>query len=121
MTVSEFYEQISGDYLGVKQRLKDDKRIIRMLSLLTQDDNFRILTEAILQKDYRTAFNSVHTIKGICLNLGIGTLLVPVNELTEELRSGNPAKDVFALYEGVKKEYERCITLISELLANAAI
>lgn len=120
MTVQCFYEKTGGDYAGVKQRLRDDKRILRMLSLLLKDESFALLSDSMAIKDYETAFRAVHTIKGICLNLGLSSLFVPVNELTEKLRGGAPTSDLDSLYEAVKIAYLGCMDMISELLASVS-
>lgn len=46
------------------------------------------LRAALGAKDTETAFKAAHSLKGVLANLGLTTLLVPAQTMTEILRSG---------------------------------
>jgi len=95
MNVKECYEAIGGDYESMKRRFLKDDRIQRFALMFLKDGSMDDLREGMREKDCDKAFLAAHTLKGVCLNLGLTGLLAPVSEITEELR----AKD----HEGASK------------------
>ena len=56
--------------------------------------------------DTPTAFRAVHTLKGVALNLGLGSLAHASSQMTEALRGQDSLpENVQVLYEAVQKEY----------------
>lgn len=115
MTVQEFYQQINGDYEGVLQRLMDDERIRKFLNRFPEEKLYEQLNEAIAQEDYAGAFRCAHSIKGVCMNLGISVLQKSSSELCEALRDGKKPANLNELYEAVKEDYGHVIRGIEQL------
>ena len=74
MTLEECYRALGGSYSDVLARLIDDKMITKYLNKFTQDTCYRDIFTALENNDYETAFRAAHTLKGICLNLGLENL-----------------------------------------------
>lgn len=87
MKLTEFYTQINGDYTDVITRFGTQQRTQRFVSLFATDTSYNQFITAMNAKDYQEAFRAIHTLKGICLNLGFTSLLTPVSEITELLRN----------------------------------
>lgn len=115
MTVQEFYQQINGDYEGVLQRLMDDERIRKFVKRFPEEKLYEQLNDAIAREDYADAFRCVHSIKGVCMNLGMSVLQKSSSELCEALRDGKKPENLKELYEAVKEDYEHVIRGIGEL------
>lgn len=90
MRLQEFYQAMGADYQVIHQRLQDDRRIQKYLFQTLEDPSFSLLRQSMEAQDYTAAFRAAHSIKGICLNLELNTLLRPMEALVEELRGGAP-------------------------------
>ena len=89
MNVKKCYEIMNGDYEDVKSRFLTDARIRRFALLFLNDGSMEGLRAAMLDKDCEKGFQAAHTLKGVCLNLGLTGLYVPVMKITGMLRDGD--------------------------------
>ena len=106
MKLDEFFRCVGGDYGEAKARFQNDERIVRFLGMFPGDDSMQNLTNAMDAGDTSTAFRAVHTLKGVALNLGLGSLAHMSSQMTEALRGQDSMPDnVQPLYEAVQKEY----------------
>ena len=71
MNVKECYEAIGGDYESMKRRFLKDDRIQRFALMFLKDGSMDDLREGMREKDCDKAFLAAHTLKGVCLNLGL--------------------------------------------------
>ena len=79
---------------------------------------FNGVTDAIAaldRQDYQEAFRYAHTIKGICLNLGLTTLLQSSIALADNLRAGQADSSTPALFQALRRDYEDAVTAIRSL------
>lgn len=90
MTIQEFYESMGVDYQNVLRRLSSETLAKKYLLKLREDPSFSHLTRAMEEEAYQDAFAAAHTLKGVCLNLGLETLGEASSCLTELLRTHNP-------------------------------
>lgn len=93
-----------ADTEGILDRFMQDvdfyaERFERFL----EDKNFRLLGQAIEEKDCRTAFAAAHSLKGLAGNMGLTFLQTVVNELVELLRA-EQTEGLTARYEAVMSE-----------------
>ena len=107
MNLEEFYKDLGGDYSEMLSRFQSDDRIRRFLGMLSGDDSMSSLTAAVQAGDAQTAFRAVHTLKGVSLNLGLGSLAAACSAMTEALRGSDKLPEDPALYENVCREYAR--------------
>lgn len=73
MKLDEFFRCVGGGYGEAKARFQNDERIVRFLNMFPGDTT--------------TAFRAVHTLKGVALNLGLGSLAHASSQMTEALRA----------------------------------
>lgn len=73
MKLDEFFRCVGGGYGEAKARFQNDERIVRFLNMFPGDAT--------------TAFRAVHTLKGVALNLGLGSLAHASSQMTEALRA----------------------------------
>lgn len=114
MTLEQMYKQLGGDYNDVRLRIPSETLIRRFAVKFLSDTTFKDLTDGIAAGDWEKAFRAAHTMKGVALNLGFGTLCRTSSELTEALRSREPLQDM-ALFEAVKSAYAEAVDAIKAI------
>ena len=115
MTIQECYQNIGANYDEILGRIGKPERIEKYLKLFLKDDSYSGLCSAMEAKDYKQAFACVHNLKGVCLNLSLGSLATEASELCELLRGGEPKVGTEEMFAKVKKSYENVIANISKL------
>lgn len=114
MTVKECYESMGSDYEAVLGRLGSEGMVKRFALKFPNDPSYSNLEKAIAEQNAEEAFRAAHTLKGICLNLGLDRLYKVSAELTEKLR-GREFVDYEASYADVQKEYANTISAIQNM------
>lgn len=115
MEVMEVYAILGEDYNEVLERIGKEAWIAKYLKKFADDSCREGLNKAVEDKDWEEAFKCAHSIKGLALNLGLGTLLKISSELSDVFRNGEPSSDPTELMEALNNEYERIIAIVSEL------
>lgn len=115
MTLEECYKEMGADLQEVLRRLKTEERIGKFLKLILTDTNYELLCKALEEKNYEQAFTHIHNLKGLAMNLGLTPLLVPAQELCEELRDGEPERDLNPLLAEVAAAYQKVIGIVERL------
>jgi len=108
LSLEEFYKAVGGSHAEVQSRLVNDRLIVKFLMKFPDDPSYAVLCVSIEHEDYEEAFRAAHTLKGVCLNLGLSNLAHCAIALTELLRSANGHVDqmqLIALMGQIKKEY----------------
>ena len=59
-----------------------------MVGIAVKDTKIAALDAAVREKDYKSAFELAHGLKGMYANLSLTPLSVPLSEITELLRAG---------------------------------
>ncbi len=108
------YKKLGGDYGDVRLRIPSEALIRRFAVKFLTDTTFKDLSEGVSSQDWEKAFRAAHTMKGVALNLGFGTLCKTSSALTEALRSREPLEDM-ALYDAVKASYDEAVEAIKAL------
>lgn len=117
MTVKECYAKIGGNYEDVLRRLSDEARIERFLGKFLQDRSYPDLLLSIEQENVQEAFRAAHSLKGICLNLGLSALAQSSSQLTEALRGCAEFSDSAGeLLRQVTADYEKTVRFIKALI-----
>lgn len=114
MTLKECYDEIGADYDDVMRRLRSEDRVKRFLKLFLMDQSFETLSDAMNRQDYPAAFNAVHTMKGICMNLSFTALQEACCELTENLRDRQGHSDTERIFGHIKEIYMKTVSAIQD-------
>lgn len=101
MTVKEVYEACGGGYDEMFSKFHDDKIIATFLKMFLRDESFNYCAEKLAADDTKGAFEAVHNLKGMVLNLNLVSMMAPVYAVTEDLRRGDiaAAKEHFVWLE----------------------
>lgn len=116
MSLKECYDIIGADYEDVMRRLREEGRVERFLGMFCRDRSFEELCAAMERGDYDGAFNAVHTMKGICMNLGFTALQQACCALTENLRDRRGNSDTAGIFEHTKEIYMKTVSAIGNHL-----
>lgn len=118
MLIQEFYQKIGGDYEEVIRRMGGSEAFVRKFLLkFPADKNFSELSRFLEIGDFEHAFRAAHTLKGICMNLGLGDLSKTSALLTDMLRD-NATPDEASWREQMghlKEQYECVMASLAEL------
>lgn len=113
MTLQECYEAMGADYNDVITRLRSERLVQKFVFKFLDDGSYNLFCSSMESKNYEDAFRAVHTIKGICQNLGFRRLLQSSAEMSDALRHGwTPEADV--LTPTLKEDYTLTVNAISE-------
>lgn len=123
MTLTEFYRSLGGNYNDVLSRLPSEKLILKYIFRFPSDKTLTSYLSAVSAENWPEAFRSVHTLKGLYLNLGFESLLENTAVLTEILRGGTAPADR-AEFETrtarLQTEYSSLTALIDRLQREAS-
>ena len=118
MELKEFYSKIEGDYEGTIGRLYKEELIKKFVGKFLQDKSFEELCENLKNNNLEDAFRSVHTLKGVAVNLGFTKLYQVSSTLTEALRNKeyDSVEDIEDMFADVEAEYKFTIQTIGQLM-----
>ncbi len=114
MTLEEFYAAVGGNYEETLGRMMSESFIRKFLAKFPSDPSFSNLEQALQAGNREEAFRAAHTIKGLCLNLGFGTLYRSSEALTEALRHEMSA-NAGELFAAVKADYALTMDAIARI------
>lgn len=114
MTVQECYESMGSDFEGVLGRMGSEAMVKRFALKFLDDPSYENLVKAVEEQNAEDAFRAAHTLKGICLNLGLDRLYKVSELLTEKLR-GREFDGYEEAYDEVQKEYRNTIDAIRNM------
>lgn len=116
MTIREVYESIGADYRDVMKRLPGEAFVTRFALKFLDDKSYQNLKDALTTGNAEEAFRAVHTLKGVCQNLGFANLYLPSAALTEALRKLT-LDGVAELMPPVDAEYEKTVAALKQYKA----
>lgn len=114
MNLREFYNEIGENLDEVVGRLGSEKMVEHFVKKFLADPSFAQLQQGLRDGDGEVAFRGVHTLKGVCQNLGFTKLAAVASELTEKLR-GRVIDGSEELYEKVRGSYETVVSALKKL------
>ena len=118
MTIEDFYKKIDGDYEDVLSRLLKESRVEKYIRKFAENTDYEKYLSALNEDNYEEVFRSVHTIKGMCLNMSFTALSKSSSILCDAYRSGKPTEDVTALQTDFQNDYKHLMSAISEYINN---
>lgn len=115
MTLKACYDAIGSDYEAALGRMGgSEKMLLKFAKKFPTDKTMQQLTDAFESEDWTTAFRMAHTLKGLCLNLGLDKLQKSASELTEALRD-HVADNAAELLERVREDHKMTFDALSAL------
>lgn len=115
MTVEDLYFEIEGNYSDVVERFVTESKIIRFVLLFLNDGSYEAYIQAMQAEKADEAFLAIHTLKGVCLNLGFQGMYKVVNNITELLMA-NKFEEAKKKLPDLKAVYEKHINAIKKFL-----
>jgi len=114
MNIKKCYDSIGADFEDVLGRLGSEKLIERFALKFLEDDSYSNLKEALAEKNAENAFRAAHTLKGVCLNLGLKNLYTVSSDLTEKLRRRS-LDGADELFEKVREQYDITVNALKNV------
>ena len=114
MTIKECYDAMGADYQNTLNRFPNEAFIKKFVLKFLDDNSYANLKEALAAGNVEEAFRAAHTLKGICLNLGLKNLYTVSSDLTEKLR-GRELDGYEALYEKVSEQYKITVNALKSV------
>lgn len=118
MTLKQFYSIMGANYDDVLRRLGGEALMRKLLEMLLRDNNMAVLKESVENRDYDQAFRAAHTIKGVCMNLGLSRLSQSAIGITECLRSRGSWEEAVHMFSTLEREYIATINAVNDLMAS---
>ena len=114
MTTKECFDAMGADYEGVLERFSSEALVKKFALKFLDDNSYSNLEDALADGNVENAFRAAHTLKGICLNLGLKNLYTVSSDLTEKLR-GRELDGYEALYEKVSEQYKITVNALKSV------
>lgn len=115
-TFQEIFQAYGADYTATMERFMGNETMyLKLLDMLFQDDNLKKLEQAVTEKDYTTAFEAAHTLKGVAGNMGLTPLYEAVCAIVEPLRAREQRDDYLALYQVIEQAFVQADELRRQL------
>lgn len=114
MTLQEVYAALGGDYEDVTRRMFGEKMTVKFMLKFPCDKSYGLLCSSLEGEDYETAFRAVHSLKGVCRNLGFTRLYRSSSMLADALRQEALCKKELldVLFAKIKRDYEENVSVI---------
>ncbi len=107
-------KQYGCDTQGAIERMLNSEAMYKKFLLkFLNDKTFSEVKPNIDAKDYDEALKSVHTLKGVCGNLGLAPLFDISADMVSRFRANDPEGAV-ALYVELERVYNDIVSLIHE-------
>lgn len=109
-------EAYGADYAKTMERFMGNEAFyMRMLMMLSRDENLQLLGTALENGDLTAAFEAAHTLKGVAGNLGLTPLYDAVCKIVEPLRKREDGCDYSARYRTIQDEFRKAEQLRQNL------
>ena len=115
MTLKGFYDEIGGDYEGVFDRIGSEELIVKYLKKFRDSDMLGKFSQSAEEGDCKEAFRHMHSLKGLCLNLGLNELFKSVDVVCEALRDKTEVNLSGLPLDELKTSYDEVLNLTDEL------
>lgn len=99
---------------ALERFMGNEALLLRFLFKFAKDENYGKFTAAMEQKDYKEAFEALHTLKGLCGNLSLDALFRVVSKEVEYLR-GEKYQEAHILLPEVEGEYKKIIQTLDSM------
>jgi HPt (histidine-containing phosphotransfer) domain-containing protein len=95
---------------GLMRCMNKEDFYLMLVNKSLSDNRLSLLEHQINTKDYYSAFETAHTLKGMYSNLSLTPLTVPISKMTELLRNGTDT-DYTVLLEEAKAQFHKLCNL----------
>lgn len=114
MTIRQFYDETGGNYDSVIQRFLTEERTKRFLKMFLKDPSYEQLESSLKTEDVDEAFLAAHTLKGVCLNIGLSRLYTSSSDVTEALR-GRDLNAAMQKMQALRRDYMEVMNGIGQI------
>ena len=113
LTLDKLKEFGANTEEGLSRCMNNEEFYLKMIALGLSDERFDTMKDTLLAKDYDSAFEMAHALKGVLGNLALSSIYAPMSEMTELLRAKVEDADYMSYYESVKKQRDELLKLMN--------
>lgn len=117
MMLQECYAKLGGDYQDVMKRLRDESLVRKFVVKFLEDKSCTLFHSAVSGDDWDAAFRAVHTLKGVCQNLGFTKLGESSAAVCEHIR-WKRYDEAVGLAAGMYDDYDAVVAAIREFVKD---
>ena len=115
MTLIEVLDALDIDSAEVLRRFGNNENLLnKFLGKFSGDHSFKMLSDAVSSNDHQGIEMYAHTLKGVSANFGMNKLSGVCSRMVEDVRQ-DKYDEVPGLFEEIKAEYEKIITVLKQL------
>ncbi|MBQ9631347.1 MAG: Hpt domain-containing protein [Lachnospiraceae bacterium] len=97
---------------GLARCMNNEDFYLKMISMGLADERFDTMKGVLEAKDYDTAFEMAHALKGVIGNLALTPIYGPMSEMTELLRAKVEDADYLSYYNSVKEQRDKLLAMM---------
>ncbi len=113
LTIDQLKEFGADTNEGLTRCMNNEAFYLQMISMGLGDERFETIKGSLEAKDYDTAFEMAHALKGVLGNLALTPIYGPMSEITESLRVKEDRDDYLSLYSQVKEKRDQLLEMIA--------
>ena len=91
---------------GITRCMGNEQFYMKLVRKFLEDTRLDTLEQQLAQGDLDSAFETAHALKGMCANLAITPMTIPVTEMTELLRQ-RTQMDYSGQHAQAKEQFEK--------------
>ena len=97
---------------GLARCMNNEAFYLKMIGMGLADERFETMKGVLEAKDYDTAFEMAHALKGVIGNLALTPIYGPMSEMTELLRAKVEDADYLSYYNQVKEQRDKLLAMM---------
>ncbi|MDO4546014.1 MAG: Hpt domain-containing protein [Bacillota bacterium] len=110
------FERYGANYEDTMMRFMDNEDMyLKLMDMFFQDENMKMLGDALDAHDLSAAFDAAHTLKGVVGNMGLKPMYEAVSAIVEPLRIREDRDDYLQLYGAIQEEFQKAELFYQEL------
>lgn len=112
LTLDKLQEFGADTAEGLGRCMNNEDFYLKMVGMGIGDERFETIKGVLEQKDWDTAFEMAHALKGVLGNLALTPIYEPMSEMTELLRAKNTDADYLSYYSQMKEQLDKLKAMI---------
>ena len=112
LTLEQLNEFGADTKEGLARCMNNEDFYLKMITMGLSDERFETMKDVIEAKDFETAFEMAHALKGVLGNLALSPIYDPMSEMTELLRAKVEDADYMSYYNSVKSQRDKLMEMM---------
>lgn len=111
----ELLKEVGVDYQqGLSRFCNKESLYEKYLARFLEEPSYQALENAMSKKEYKTAFEAGHTLKGVCGNLSINSLFDSLEPFVNALRNSTDIDTAVKMFPKIQNSYKSAKVAIAK-------